>query len=79
MKATANKERGTGNTLVMIIAKEGNEKDVAHMERVVEFMIEADGAEEIYGEGDHITGLGTDFATCKEALEAYNYAKRATR
>ena len=79
MKATANKERGTGNTLLMIIAKEGNEKDIAHMERVVNFMIEEDGAEEIYGEDDHIIGLGVDFATCKEALEAYNYAKKATR
>jgi len=79
MKATANKERGTGNTLLMIIAKEGNAKDIAHMERAVEFMIEEDGAEEIYGEDDNIIGLGTDFATCKEALEAYSFAKKATR
>jgi hypothetical protein len=79
MQAAANKERGTGNTLLTITAKEGNAKDIAHMEKVVAFMIEQDGAEDIYGDDNNVVGLGVPVATCKEALEAYNEAKKATR
>ena len=79
MKATANKERGTGNTLLTIIAKEDNAKDIAHMEKVVAFLIENDGAEDIYGEDDNVVGLSVPVATCKEALDAYNAAKKTTR
>ena len=79
MQATANKDRDSSTALLMITARHDSQKDIDHMERLVAYLVENEHAEEIYGEDDHIIGLGVPAFTCKEALDLYKHAKKITK
>lgn len=79
MNVTINKDREFNNGIIDIMAQENNAKDIAHMERVVAYLIENNGYEEIAGEGDYNVILGSASDNVTEAKKAYSAAKKATR
>ena len=72
-----NPERSSA--LVDIMAKENNAKDIAHMERVVAYMKEQFGYEEMAGDGDYNVIIGGNGDTVSQAKTNYSIAKKATK
>lgn len=79
MKATFKKDREFSNGIITLEAKQGNQKDIQHMGRVIAHLVEQEGYEEIYGEEDYLVTLGISADNTREAKEAYAAAKKATR
>lgn len=79
MNVQINKSREFNDCIIDITAKENNPKDIAHMERVVAYLVEEHGYEEIAGDGDYNIILGAAADNTAEAREAYSYAKKVTK
>lgn len=79
MQAFFTKPRENGNGLIDIKARDGDAKDIAHMERVEVFLVETYEAEAIVQDGDNNVILGVDCFDLEELKKMYRHAKRSTR
>ncbi|ERS88317.1 hypothetical protein Q672_10700 [Marinobacter sp. EVN1] len=79
MQAFFTKPRENSNGLIDIKARDGDAKDIAHMERVEVFLVETYEAEAIVQDGDNNVILGVDCFDLEELKKMYRHAKRSTR
>ena len=79
MKAIYSRYRDGSEGVMTITAKEGNAKDIAHMERVISFLVEEWGYEDSVQEGDNEVTLGIGSDTIADAKWKYAQAKKSTK